>query len=40
MKGYDRRFGMEPKEHGANDDNGLKMLIIGLVILAIVLALV
>lgn len=39
MKGYDRRFGGEPDLHGSAADDNLKMIIIGLVILAVVLAL-
>lgn len=39
MKGYDRRFGGEPDSHGSVADDSLKMIIIGLVVLAVILAL-
>ena len=38
MKGYDGRFGIESKEHRCSADDGFKALVIGLVLIAIVLA--
>ncbi|MFC1733841.1 hypothetical protein ACFL6I_26370 [candidate division KSB1 bacterium] len=41
MKGYDQRFGKEPKDNKSTDNlSSLKNLAVGLVVLAIVLALI
>lgn len=40
MKGYDRRFGRPSEENVSIDDPQLKNIIIGLLVLALILALI